>query len=122
MYCIHDHIKDSNPIKASDEAFEGIREDIRINVKKHILSLKMKYELEQAFEEFLNILKREEIYQILVTNTNIAKKQLINEYNDPLMMSTITFDLDNELKLFFSEKWQFIPRFLCRGKQPQAQH
>jgi hypothetical protein len=122
MYCIHDYISDSNPIIASEEAFEGVRNDIRLNIQKHISFLKMKYEIEQAFVEFLDIIKKEEIYQVMAHNTSLAKKQLLNEYTDPLMTTVINFNLDNEIKLFFVERWQFIPKILCQGKQPPAQH
>jgi hypothetical protein len=123
MYCIHDYITDPNPIRASEDAFEGIRCEIRINIKRNILKLKSKYLIEQALQEFTKILISEETFQILRNNTNIARTQLMNEYNnDPLMESAIIFDLENEIESLFREQWKFTPKFSYLGKQHPAEH
>jgi len=123
MYCIHNYITDSNPIRASEDAFEGIRHDIQIYVKRNILKLKSKYPIEHALQEFTKILITEEILQILRNNTNVARTQLMNEYNnDPIMGSVITFDLENEIEKLFREQWKFTPKFSYLGKQHPTEH
>jgi hypothetical protein len=87
------------------------------------LKLKSKYPIEHALQEFTKILITEEILQILRNNTNVARTQLMNEYNnDPIMGSVITFDLENEIEKLFREQWKFTPKFSYLGKQHPTEH
>jgi hypothetical protein len=123
MYDIYQYITDSKSMKALDEAFEGIRQDIRHLVKKNILSLGAKQK-EEALEQFGKTIYMTPEYLELSIKLGQAKKQLKEEYNnDPLIDQLMDFELTNEIKKIFLEEWAFVPQKILRmGIQHRVQH